>query len=190
MAHVVGGLGNPGPRYRGTRHNVGQRVLDLLAEDLRVTWRESGPALVARGARWADQAVDLVKPQSFMNVSGPPVAASLRRLHAKPSDLILVYDDIDLPLGTVRTRMKGSHGGHNGVRSIIETLGTSDVRRVKIGVGRPTVKDDVPDHVLTRFTADELPAVEAAVLEAAKRVLSLIQMPRAPQDPDPDESAS
>ena len=175
MAHVVVGLGNPGPRYRNTRHNVGQRVLDRLAEDLGVGWRESGPALVARGGRWADQTVDLVKPQAFMNVSGPPVAASLRRLHARASDLILVYDDIDLPLGTVRTRMKGSHGGHNGVRSVIETLGTSDIRRVKIGVGRPALKDDVPDHVLTRFEPDELPTVEAAVLEAVKRVLALVQ---------------
>ena len=176
MAHVVVGLGNPGPKYRNTRHNVGQRVVDRLAETLGVAWRESGPALVARG-RFGDHAVDLVKPQSFMNVSGPPVAAALRRLHAKPSDLILVYDDIDLPLGIVRTRMKGSHGGHNGVRSIIETLGTTELRRVKIGIGRPSLKDDVADHVLTRFERAELSAVDEAVAEAAGRVLALIEAP-------------
>ncbi len=176
MAHVVVGLGNPGPRYRNTRHNVGQRVVDRLAETLGVAWRESGAALVARGL-WRDFSVDLVKPQSFMNVSGPPVAAALRRLHAKPSDLILVYDDIDLPLGTVRTRMKGSPGGHNGVRSIIETLGTTELRRVKIGIGRPSLKDDVADHVLTRFDHEELATVDEAVAGAAARVLALIQAP-------------
>ena len=176
MAHVVVGLGNPGPKYRNTRHNVGQRVVDRLAETLRVAWRESGAALVARG-RWRDFSVDLVKPQSFMNVSGPPVAAALRRLHGKPADLILVHDDIDLPLGTVRTRMKGSHGGHNGVRSIIETLGTTELRRVKIGIGRPESKDDVADHVLTRFGPEELGAVDEAVADAAARVLALIGAP-------------
>jgi PTH1 family peptidyl-tRNA hydrolase len=174
VAHVVVGLGNPGPKYRATRHNVGQRVVDHLAKTLGVAWRESGPALVARG-RFGDHAVDLVKPQSFMNVSGPPVAAALRRLHARPSDLILVHDDIDLPLGTVRTRMKGSHGGHNGVRSIIETLGTTELRRVKLGVGRPDAKDDVADHVLTRFDPDELATVDEAVATAAARVLALIE---------------
>ncbi len=176
MAHVVVGLGNPGPKYRNTRHNVGQRVVDRLAETLGAAWRESGSALVARG-RFGDHAVDLVKPQSFMNVTGPPVAAALRRLHAKPPDLILVYDDIDLPLGTVRTRMKGSHGGHNGVRSIIETLGTTELRRVKIGIGRPSQKDDVVDHVLTRFGREELSLVDEAVAEAAARVLTLIEAP-------------
>jgi PTH1 family peptidyl-tRNA hydrolase len=176
VAHVVVGLGNPGPKYRGTRHNVGQRVLDRLADDLGVAWRETGPALVAHG-RWHDRPVDLVKPQSFMNVSGPPLAATLRRLHAKPTDLILVYDDIDLPLGKVRTRLKGSHGGHNGVRSIIETLGTSELRRVKIGVGRPVSKEEVADHVLTRFDPDELPTVDAAVADAVARVLGLIEAP-------------
>jgi PTH1 family peptidyl-tRNA hydrolase len=174
VAHVVVGLGNPGPKYRATRHNVGQRVVDHLAETFGVAWRESGPVLVARG-RWHDHAVDLVKPQSFMNVSGPAVAAALRRLHARPSDLILVHDDIDLPLGTVRTRMKGSHGGHNGVRSIIESLGTTELRRVKLGVGRPDSKDDVADHVLTRFDPDELATVGEAVATAAARVLALIE---------------
>src|SRR5205823_6218795 len=95
-------------------------------------------------------------------------------LGAAPSDLILVYDDIDLPLGAVRTRMKGSHGGHKGVRSVIEALATSDLRRVKVGIGRPDRKEDVPDHVLTTFARDELPVVDAAVAEAAERVLGLL----------------
>jgi len=173
LAHVVAGLGNPGPKYAQTRHNVGQRVVDHLAPTLRAAWHDDGSARVARG-RWRDETVHLVKPQGFMNGIGGPLAVALRRLGADPSDLIVVYDDIDLPLGTVRVRMKGSHGGHNGVRSIIETLGTSDIRRVKLGIGRPETKDAVPDHVLERFDADELPIVEDAVALASQRVLELI----------------
>ena len=175
MAHgrVVVGLGNPGSEYRDTRHNVGQRVLDLLARRLRASWRRDGSAVVARG-QWRGEPVRLIKPIAFMNESGPVVAKALRRVEAGPADLILVYDDIDLPLGTVRLRMKGSHGGHNGVRSVIEALGTQEIKRVKVGIGRPDQKDDVPDHVLTSFERDELPAVDAAVAEAVERVLALL----------------
>jgi len=175
VAHVVVGLGNPGPEYRDTRHNVGQRVLDhLVAGDLRGTrWQRDGATELSEG-RWRGDTVRLVKPHAFMNVCGPVIARALQRLGAGPEDLILVYDDIDLPLGTVRVRMKGSHGGHNGVRSVIDALGTSDIRRVKVGIGRPEHKGDVPDHVLTVFEPDELPAVDAAVAEAAQRVLTLL----------------
>ncbi|HMH53643.1 MAG TPA: aminoacyl-tRNA hydrolase [Candidatus Acidoferrum sp.] len=170
---VVAGLGNPGPRYQGTRHNVGQRVLDHLAPTLRAGWRDEGWALVARG-RWRDEPVHLVKPQSFMNVTGPAIATALRRLHAEGADLIMVYDDIDLALGAVRMRMKGSHGGHNGMRSVIETLGTDEIRRVKVGIGRPERKADVADHVLDRFQPEEVTLIEDAVALAADRVLQLI----------------
>ena len=173
MAHVVVGLGNPGPEYRDTRHNVGQRVLDALARTLRASWRRDASTAVARG-QWRGEAVRLIKPLAFMNESGPVVARALRRVDAGPADMILVYDDIDLPLGTVRLRMKGSHGGHNGVRSVLAALGTQEIKRVKVGIGRPDQKDDVPDHVLTTFERDELPVVDAAVAEAAERVLSLL----------------
>jgi PTH1 family peptidyl-tRNA hydrolase len=173
VAHVVAGLGNPGPKYQGTRHNVGQRVLDHLAPTLRGAWRDEGWALVARG-RWRDEPVYLVKPQSFMNVSGQAIMTALRRLHADPADLIVVYDDIDLPFGSVRIRMKGSHGGHNGMRSVIETLGTEEIRRVKVGIGRPELKAHVPDHVLDRFQPEELPVLEDAVALAATRILELV----------------
>lgn len=170
---VVVGLGNPGPEYRDTRHNVGQRVLDLLAKTVRGSWRRDGATIVARG-RWRGEEVRLIKPLSFMNESGPVVAKALRRAEAGPADVILIYDDIDLPLGTVRVRMKGSHGGHNGVRSVIDALGTQDIKRVKVGVGRPDHRGDVPDHVLTSFEHDELPVVDAAVAEAVEKVLALL----------------
>jgi peptidyl-tRNA hydrolase, PTH1 family len=175
MAHVVVGLGNPGPEYRDTRHNVGQRVLEHLARDTfrDAPWHRQGGWMLCSG-RWRGDTVRLVKPRAFMNESGPVVARALREQGADYHDLILVYDDIDLPLGTVRVRMKGSAGGHNGVRSVIAALGTSDIRRVKVGIGRPSHKAEVPDHVLTGFEPDEQPLVDAAVAEAAQRVLSLL----------------
>src|SRR5262245_11313009 len=132
--------------------------------------------MVALG-QWRGEPLYLVKPLTFMNVTGPAMAAALRALGMDAADLILVHDDLDLPLGAVRMRMKGGHGGHNGVRSVIEALGTEDIRRVKIGVGRPEHKGQVPDHVLAPFEPDELAAVDEAVALAADRVLALIQAP-------------
>jgi PTH1 family peptidyl-tRNA hydrolase len=176
LAHVVVGLGNPGPEYRDTRHNIGQRVVDHLAQQLKKAWHPAGRALVARGA-WRGDTLYLVKPESFMNVSGPVVRHALQALGAGPEDLILVYDDIDMALGKVRTRLKGSAGGHNGVKSVIETLGTDAIRRVKIGIGRPEYRAQVPDHVLTTFEPDEEAIVAAAVATAADRVLGLLSKP-------------
>jgi len=174
VAQAVVGLGNPGPQYKGTRHNVGQRVVDHLARTLKKRWTREGASQVAK-AQWRGEPLYLIKPGSFMNVTGPAVERLCRRLRLDPADLILVYDDIDLPLGTVRVRMKGSHGGHKGVRSIIETLGTAELRRVKVGIGRPGDKDEVVDHVLSSFLPDELPLIEAACDEAARHALTLIQ---------------
>jgi PTH1 family peptidyl-tRNA hydrolase len=174
VAQAVVGLGNPGPEYKGTRHNVGQRVVDHLAKTLKKRWTREGAGQVAR-AQWRGEPLYLIKPGSFMNVTGPAVERLCRRLGLDPADLILVYDDIDLPLGKVRVRMKGSHGGHKGVRSLIETLGTAELRRVKVGIGRPGGKDEVVDHVLSAFLPDELPLIEAACDEAARHVLTLIE---------------
>jgi PTH1 family peptidyl-tRNA hydrolase len=176
LAHVVVGLGNPGPEYRDTRHNIGQRVVDKLAQELKRAWHPGARALVARG-NWRGDALYLVKPQSFMNVSGPAVRRICDELGVGPEDLILAYDDIDMELGKVRTRLRGSAGGHNGVKSIIETLGTDAIRRVKIGIGRPAHMAQVPDHVLTTFEPDEEEIVAAAVATAADRVLGLLGKP-------------
>ena len=133
--------------------------------------------MVAR-AQWRGEPLYLVKPLTFMNVTGPAMAAALRALGMDAADLILVHDDLDLPLGTVRMRMKGGHGGHNGVRSVIEALGTEDIRRVKVGIGRPEAKAAVPDHVLSTFDPDEVAAVETAVSTACDRVIALLTTPR------------
>jgi peptidyl-tRNA hydrolase, PTH1 family len=174
VAQVVVGLGNPGPEYHGTRHNLGQRVLDHLAQEVfHSRWRSDDSTRLASG-EWRGTPVKLVKPLTFMNVSGPVVRRALHRHRAGPAELILVYDDIDLTLGKVRVRMTGSHGGHNGVRSVIETLDTDAIRRVKIGVGRPDHKAGISDHVLTGFLPEEEEQVAAAVVTAAQRVLELV----------------
>jgi len=136
VAQAVVGLGNPGPEYRNTRHNVGQRVVDALAHRIHARFERDGGHAVATG-RWQGETLYLIKPGSFMNVTGPPVARLARKLHLGPADLVIVFDDIDLPLGKVRVRPQGSAGGHNGVRSLIAAFGTDALRRVKIGVGRP-----------------------------------------------------
>ena len=178
MAQGVLGLGNPGTEYRNTRHNVGQRVVDALARRIHARFAREGAHAVARG-RWQGEPLYLIKLGSFMNVSGPPMARLSRKLHLGPADLIVVFDDLDLPLGTVRVRLKGSAGGHNGVRSLIEALGTDVIRRVKVGIGRPgrpgEDRERVSDHVLSPFLPEEHDAIAAACDEAVERTLALVE---------------
>jgi PTH1 family peptidyl-tRNA hydrolase len=182
VAQAIVGLGNPGPEYRETRHNVGARAVDALAKKLRIRFQRVGGHLVAQG-KWRSEALYLIKPQCFMNSMGPPVARVTHKLQLVPGELVFVYDDLDLPLGRVRVRMKGSAGGHNGVRSLIGTLGTDQLRRVKIGIGRPASperdRDEVVDHVLSAFLPDELPLVEAACLEAGAQAIKLVEAHKA-----------
>lgn len=183
MAQAVVGLGNPGVKHQGTRHNIGHRVLDRLADLLQAQRNLlSGFRLVRRLGQIAEgicgpHPLFLFKPAGYMNESGGAVEHFLGRFERyglAPADLILVYDDIDLPVGRVRVRLKGSHGGHKGVQSIIERLGTQALRRVKVGIGRPLSRDEVVDHVLSRFAPDELPLIEAACETAAHQVLKLV----------------
>ncbi|MEX2224043.1 MAG: aminoacyl-tRNA hydrolase [Candidatus Rokuibacteriota bacterium] len=178
MAQAIVGLGNPGPEYRNTRHNVGQRVVDALAHRIHARFERAGGHAGAPG-RWHGEPLYLVKPGSFMNVTGPPVARLARKLGLGPADLVIVFDDIDLPLGKVRVRLKGSAGGHNGVRSLIEAFGTDALRRVKIGVGRPgrpgEDRDRVSDHVLSPFFPEEHDAIQAACDDAAEETLALVE---------------
>jgi len=172
VSQVVVGLGNPGPAYRDTRHNIGQAVVDRLAERLHGRFRLRGPAQVAE-IGGAGEPFYLAKPLAFMNVVGPSAARLLDLLGLDPSALIVVYDDIDLPFGRVRVRHQGRHGGHNGVRSLIESLGTEGIRRVKVGVGRPATRDEVVDWVLTGFLPDELEALPQVIERAADAVLEV-----------------
>ena len=147
---IIAGLGNPGAQYSNTPHSVGFEAVDAVAEACGAVWEEKK----AFSCLWARTSlcgvpVLLVKPQTFMNLSGDSVAPAVKYSNASPADLLVVQDDIDLPVGKLRIRKGGSCGGHNGVRNIIERLGSQDFIRLKIGVGKN--RDDVVGHVLGRF---------------------------------------
>jgi PTH1 family peptidyl-tRNA hydrolase len=167
---IVVGLGNPGPKYAGTRHNVGYDVVDYLAAAPGyAAFRERFEALVAEGKE-GGETVLLVKPLTFMNLSGRAVRAVLDFYKLDAGQLLVVCDDFNLPLGKLRVRAKGSHGGQNGLRNIQDQLGTDAYARLRIGVGQPAVGDAV-DHVLSRFKPGERAAVQDAVATAAQAVL-------------------
>jgi PTH1 family peptidyl-tRNA hydrolase len=168
----VVGLGNPGPEYRDTRHNVGQAVVEHLAARLERPFLAERDGAVAEGP-WEGGWLVLAKPEAFMNAAGPAVARVLKAVGLGPADLILTHDDLDLSFGRVRLRHGGRHGGHNGVRSVLETLGTEQIRRVKVGIGRPAERADTVDWVLTRFSPEEREALPAILARAADLVVAL-----------------
>jgi PTH1 family peptidyl-tRNA hydrolase len=170
----VVGLGNPGARYERTRHNAGFLVVDELAARARAAGRHDRDAWVAE-ATVAGEAVRLVKPLSFMNASGEPVARLVAEAQAAPADVVVVVDDVALPLGRIRVRERGSDGGHNGLRSLVLSLGTDAFARVRVGVGvEPPPEVDLADFVLGEFWADEWPKVREVVAVAADAVLCLL----------------
>lgn len=172
---MVVGLGNPGERYQGTRHNVGFQVVDFLARslDLRMG-REECQSVLGR-TRMGQSVVELVKPMTFMNLSGDAVACLLKKEGRALERMIVVYDDLALPSGELRVRPKGSHGGHNGMRSIISRTGTQEFPRVRIGIKPEHPISDVSDFVLGRFGSTERRVVEEAVQEAAEAIEVLIR---------------
>jgi PTH1 family peptidyl-tRNA hydrolase len=165
---LVVGLGNPGRRYAGTRHNIGYSVLDLLVGRHRLEW-ESAPA-DAIMAKWRAAGALLAKPLTFMNLSGHAVCDLLRFFKVDLSDLLVVVDEVNLDLGRLRARRAGSAGGHNGLKSLIEPLGTGDFARLRIGVGRGDARRDLADHVLARFDPSEREVVAETVSRAADAV--------------------
>jgi PTH1 family peptidyl-tRNA hydrolase len=171
---VVVGLGNPGSKYHGTRHNVGYAVIDALA---------AGPSAGRFQSRFqaqvcelmeGDQKVLLVKPETFMNLSGRCVRQIIDFYQLEISDLLVVCDDVSLPLGRLRARSKGTHGGHNGLRDIQNHLGTTEYARLRIGV-EAGEKDDLVDHVLGRFKPSQRPIIDDAVVLAVQAVSVWIQ---------------
>ena len=168
---LVVGLGNPGEQYRDTRHNVGFDVIDRLAADHKLSF-EVGPARALQ-AKWrlaTGDAVLLAKPLTFMNLSGEAAGSLCRYYKVALEDLLVVCDDVNLPLGRLRARATGSEGGHNGLKSMAQHLGTTDYARLRIGVGRGEIRRDLADHVLARFAPDERPGIDDAVARAASAV--------------------
>ena len=172
---VVAGLGNPGERYRRTRHNVGFMVIDVLAArgEVRVA-KDDADAWIAETEIEGQRAL-LVKPLSFMNRSGVPIARVMTAQALPPSDLVVVVDDVALEIGTLRIRERGTHGGHNGLRSIIDLLGTDDFPRVRVGIREEEPPVDLAAYVLSEFLPEDVLVVQEVVGWAADAVACLLR---------------
>lgn len=171
---LVVGLGNPGPEYAGHRHNLGYRVVDALAAKHGLAFeRHKGKLHLAVG-KIAGHPVVLAKPRTFMNLSGTAVARASRQFGVRPEEILVVYDDLDLPLGRLRLRPAGGSGGHKGMRSIIDVLGTQSFARLRVGIGRPPGRKDPADYVLEPFTPEQEAKVSEVVQQASEAVESYL----------------
>ena len=170
---IIVGLGNPGAQYANTPHSVGFEAVDRIASEIGATWEEKRQfkCLMARGT-FAGGPVMLVKPMTFMNLSGDSVAPVVKYHNATPNDLLVIQDDIDLPVGRMRIRKNGTCGGHNGIRNIIERLGTQGFARLKLGVGKD--KSDVIAHVLGKFDPVTRKTMDLVVAEAVKAAAAIL----------------
>jgi len=172
--YLIAGLGNPTKQYAGTRHNMGFDCVDILAEKLNIKFKRSRfNALVGKG-KLAGQDVLLVKPQTYMNLSGLAVGGLMKYYKLDPKkDLVVIYDDTDLDIGRIRIRKKGSAGGHNGMKSIISNVGTDEFVRIRVGIGSHGEAVDMVDFVLGSFTASERRQIDDALSRAAEAVEDL-----------------
>ncbi|WP_298119439.1 aminoacyl-tRNA hydrolase [uncultured Aurantimicrobium sp.] len=172
---LVVGLGNPGPDYAGHRHNVGQMAVSQLASDIGVSFKShKANALVAEGwVRPGGPKLVIAKPNTFMNLSGGPVANLLKFYGVEPANLIVLHDELDIDFDVIRLKSNGGHGGHNGLRDIIAAIGTNEFNRVRIGIGRPPGRQDAADFVLSNFNSTEreiLPHVLAHATDAVETI--------------------
>lgn len=167
---IIVGLGNPGQEYSATRHNVGFFVVDELARRWGAQiWRNKFDAEIAEHRSDGEQSL-LVKPQTYMNLSGTAVGALVRWHKVSAEDVVVIYDDMDLAVGRLRLRTKGSSGGHRGIESLISHLGTDVFARVRVGVGRPPEGWTVNNYVLSKFSTEEAPLIKEAVERSAQAV--------------------
>jgi PTH1 family peptidyl-tRNA hydrolase len=174
---VIIGLGNPGKKYEDTRHNVGFMAIDKISEKSGIPVHQGKfRALIGEG-RIGTEKVLLVKPQTYMNLSGESVAEVLKFYKLTPDDVLVIYDDLDLPTGQLRLRIKGSAGGHNGIKSLIQHMGTQEFKRIRVGIGRPEPGRSVSDYVLQAFSASEKPAIDKAVENAADAAVMWMKEP-------------
>jgi PTH1 family peptidyl-tRNA hydrolase len=175
-AWLVVGLGNPGPRYAATRHNIGARVVERLAERLGTRLRKVRFLPVEAGEATIDgERILLARPQTFMNVSGPPVASLARRRGIEVDHLVVCHDEIDLAFGALKVKAGGSTAGHQGLNSLAQALRSNEFHRVRLGIGRPPGRKDPADHVLEPFAKAERDDIEVLVEEGADAVLTLVR---------------
>lgn len=169
---LVVGLGNPGAKYAGNRHNIGFRCVDRLAGAHGLVFdKKQAKAVLAQG-QIGGRRVILTKPQTFVNSSGEAVAPLARFYKVEAHDVLVIYDDLDLPQGTIRIRPRGSSGGHNGLKSIVEHLGTQGFPRIRVGIGRPPGRMEPKGYVLQDFSAAELQVMD----EVCERVLAALEV--------------
>ena len=175
LMYIIAGLGNPGKNYVGTRHNMGFEVIDTIASKYNINInKEKFKAHFGEG-RIGNEKVILVKPQTFMNLSGESIREFVEWYKTEPENLIVIYDDVSLPVGKLRIRPKGSAGGHNGMKSIIYQIQSDVFPRIKVGVGAPQNKDyDLADYVLGRFTKEEVEVLIPVAIKAASAVETII----------------
>ena len=169
---AVIGLGNPGWDYEKTRHNIGFRVIDILAQRWGTRLSQSACSSRMAWTRRNGKKIGLIQPQTFMNYSGQAVGCVCEQYQVQPTDCIVVHDDVDIPLGRLRMKRTGGSGGHRGLASIITALDSPDFIRVKVGIGRPAAGLDTADFVLQPFTQEE----EAFILPAAQRAASVVEL--------------
>lgn len=172
--YIIAGLGNPGRQYEGTRHNAGFQVIDILADRMGIAVDEKKfKGCYGKGMIGSEKVV-LLKPQTFMNLSGESVRAAADFYKVEPDHMIIIYDDISLDPGNLRIRLKGSAGGHNGIKNIIAHLGTQEFPRIKVGVGSKPPRMDLADYVLSRFSSEDQKIMEEAYQAAAQAAEMMI----------------
>lgn len=175
MMYLIAGLGNPTREYDKTRHNVGFSVIDVLADKYNIDVSDrKHKALCGRGVIEGEKVL-LLKPQTFMNLSGESIREAVDYYKIDPEDIIVIYDDISLEPGQLRIRLKGSAGGHNGIKNIIAMTGTENFKRIKVGVGEKPAGWDLADHVLGRMSEEDRAAFEEAVKESVKAVEMILE---------------
>ncbi len=193
---IIVGLGNPGPRFADTRHNIGWRALDLLAGQINVPVKERRPKAVLGTGFFAGRRVVLAKPRTFMNNSGEAVEYLLARFGGGAAGLLIIYDEMALPVGRIRLRAAGSDAGHNGIRSIIQHVGGVSFPRLRIGIGGPPAGVEPRDYVLGKFAESEAEAIAGAVERAAAAARCVMEetieaaMNRFNQDPGANPAPS
>lgn len=165
---LIVGLGNPGKKYDDTRHNIGFRVIDELAKNFQINVNQEKFKGVYGFETIKGEKVFLLKPLTFMNLSGESVKPLMDYYKISVDDVVVVYDDLDLPPGKIRLRQKGGHGGHNGIKSLLAHLGTENFKRIRVGIGRPEPGHAVANYVLSTFRPDERVEMDEAVSQAVK----------------------
>lgn len=170
MVKMIVGLGNPGREYINTKHNIGFMALDCFAKSELLTFNKTKHQVLWTEFFYKGEKIVLVKPQTYMNLSGKAVKPLMNDMNIASSDLVVIYDDMDLPIGKIRLRQQGSAGGHNGIKSLIQSLGTQEFKRIKVGIGRPLEFETVTQHVLSPFLGIYQRDVDLSINQAVEAV--------------------